>query len=403
MAQNIKIIFFGSFIFIQALCAEATDRYFSDIVADSPNKQFQVTAKSPDNKGGKGAREAFQSNFVYQCKDLKSGKTLWARKQNSDKEGAPTSIFISNSGWTVIRTDFDELVVVDLQGRDRGRINLLEDAFTKEERPKYVHDTTAGPRWSGFSLWYFLDIGKQHFFVVRPWWGRRIIIDIANGKLIKENEKISNAAFAYEKDFVLKELEKGVQTRKEWDKFECCSEAQPVVDAAYLAGRLRVVEAIPSLRALETAEFSGMHSSSFGGEGTYYVMTVRQIAQLSLRRLGEKPQGFPANVFDFQWYDYKKNRPNAPQSFKGLRYANAEKIMKGMKSKQVLELVGNPDFIGSEWVGSKVENDRWEYDMDGETPFTLVVKLSKGWVVGAEKKTPPLWQEGFIRDEQIVG
>ncbi len=398
--------------------ATATDRFFTDISAESPSKRYKVVAKSPDNARKKG-RSAFQASFIYTCRDTSTKQILWNRQQAMGKpqslgkgttekysypeEASPVDIFVSDAGWTVIRTAWDELIAVDLTGHDRSRIRLLTDGFTKEERSKYVHDTTAGPMWSGYSLWYFLDADGQHLFVVRPWWGRRLVVSLETGKLLDETPGISNVTTAYERNYVLTELAKGVDTRKQLEKEECCEAVWPILNASYLAGRLHVTEAIPLLERLQDSSHSG--SSTSGGLGmlerfegevnphSYETFTLRQVVQLSLRRLGIAPRQLPANRFDVQYEAYKKNHPYTPKPLSMPRETNADRVKTGMKAEQVLDLLGGPDFVGY---------DTWEYDMDSTPPFSLILKWDVRHVIEVQRKTPALWKDGFVRDEQVI-
>jgi hypothetical protein len=43
-----------------------------------------------------------------------------------------------------------------------------------------------------------------------------------------------------------------------------------------------------------------------------------------------------------------------------------------------------------------------ECDMDSKPPYTLIIKWDGNRVSGIEKKTPPLWVDNFVRDEQIA-
>ncbi len=398
--------------------AFGTDRYFSDVVAESPSKRYRVEAKSPDNSTKKG-RHAFQASFVYTCWDTTTKLVLWTRKQAMGKpmpsgegpsetltlpeEASPVSIFVADSGWTVIRTGWDELIPVDPLGHDRCRLRLLEDAFTKEERRQFVHGTTAGPRWSGYSLWYFLDTGGQRYFVLRPWWGHRVVLNLVAGRLVPETSRIANACLAYERTHVLTELAKGVATRKAWEQEDCCTAVEPVITAAYLAGRLPVPEAVPFLKELQDSTYSG--SSTSGGwaagetfEGavnpqTYSTLTMRQAIHLSLRRLGVTPKPFAATQFDVQYAVYEKCHPYVPKASSGPRHANADKVVKGMKAEQVLDLLGAPDFVG---------DATWEYDMDAVPPYSLTIPWDVRRVIRLEKRTPALWQAGLTRDAQLI-
>ena len=184
--------------------ARATDRFFRDITSLSPNGQYKVEARSPDNQR-KGHR-AFQANFTYTCTDTKAGKVLWTRRQpmgepqeisygsstpftiQFPKEASPIDIFVNDAGWTVIRTGWDELIVVGRDGKDRGKIDILDDAFTEEEKKKHVHQTTAGPMWSGKSRWYFAKPDGKGTFVVRTAWGTYVVMDLQSGKLVKNTK-----------------------------------------------------------------------------------------------------------------------------------------------------------------------------------------------------------------------
>lgn len=415
----IKTTILSAIIMGTFLCdAHATDRFYNDIAAESPSKRYKVEAKSPENARKKGHR-AFQASFVYTCRDTTAKQVLWTRVQamgkpqrvgkdstetyNFPEEGSPVDIFVSDTGWTVIRTGWDELIAVDSAGHDRCRIGLLREGFTKEEKSKYVHDTTAGPMWSGYSLWYFVVVGNQPLFVVRPWWGRRVVLNLETGKLFNETPNVSMSAVAYERQYVVTELTEAVQTRKKWEKEECCEVVWPILNASYLAGRLPVPEAAPLLEQLQEVSYSG--SSTSGGLGfgerfegevnphSYETFTLRQVAQLSLRRLGKTPRPLAANQFDVQYEVYKKNHPYTPKPPSMLRASNAGNVKAGMKAEQVLDLVGGPDFVGY---------DTWEYDMDANPPFSLIVKWDARKVIDVERKTPVLWREGFVRDEQIL-
>lgn len=395
----------------------ATDLHFNDFTNRSPGGIYEFRAESPDNR--KSGRRAFQSSFVCVLRDAKTGAALWTRKQAMEepessgtngaaswarpKEGSPVEAFVSDAGWTVILTAWNEIISVDSTGRDRGKIDLLREAFTKEEREQFVSQTTAGPMWAGFSLWYFLDVGNTQFFVIRPWWGRRVVINVATCRLRRETMDVATAIAAQERNEVLAALAKGVATRVEWDKQECCEAIGPVNRAAYLAGCLKIAEAVPFLAKLEDCTYSG--SSTTGGlsigedfEGrvcphNYSTLTMRQIIQLSLRRLGKTPQQPGTITFKLEHRDYSKMQPYQPKPLAAPRHLNVTKIARGMKAEQVLDLLGNPDYIGFE---------TWEYDMDAKPPYTLIVKWDVRHVTGIEQTTPAFWQDGLKRDEYVA-
>jgi hypothetical protein len=217
------------------------------------------------------------------------------------KEGSPVAIYVSNDGWTAILTGLHELICVDPDGVDRANIALLTEGLSEEEQDAYVRHTTAGPMWAGYSLWYFLEAGERQLFVIRTWWGRRVVVDIEDGGVIGESAEIGAAARASEIQYILSILRtaemEGVDE----------SEIGPILYAAYHAGRLSVTESIPFLKALEHSDYTG--SSTLGGLSllvdfkneidphSYSTFTLRQVVQLSLRRLEETPSALPVHEF----------------------------------------------------------------------------------------------------------
>lgn len=181
--------------------ALATNRYYRDRVANSPGSRYVVEAKSPDNANTTRPRP-FQRNFTYTCRDTFTNTILWTRKQAMEEpkpitegstsmlqlwiEPSPIGLFVSDEGWTVIYDGWHEFIVVDIQGRDRGKVKLIEEGFTHQERERYIHDTTAGPKWDGPDDHFFRNVGKDFLFVTRPPWGRSVIINLETGKLNDE-------------------------------------------------------------------------------------------------------------------------------------------------------------------------------------------------------------------------
>lgn len=386
---------------IIALCAfmaRATDVYYSDTHAISENGRYKVVAKSPDNQEDR--KKPFAKNFAYTLTDLKTRKVLWGRKQGA-REASPQALYVDNDGWVAIRTGWDELIFVSPAGEDTGKAHVLKEAFTEDEREQYVWMTTAGPRWSENSLWYFIHAQQRRLFVIRPWWGRRVIADVEKGSLIPEDQEIAAACLALEKDFVMRELAQAVKTREKWEKEECCEAIWPILKASYLAGRLPVPDVLPFLEELQDVAWSGSSTSGGFGEAfrgevnpySYRTFTLRQVVQLSLRRLGKKPRSLPVHQFAVQYENYKKNHPYKPKALSVPREDSVGAVKAGMKGEQVLDLLGSPDFV---------EDGTWEYDMDSAPPFSLILKWDASRVVDVQRKSPVLWREGLTRDEQIV-
>ena len=119
---------------------------------------------------------------------------------------------------------------------------------------------------------------------------------------------------------------------------------------------------------------------------------MRQFAQLSLRRLGETPKPFSANRLLVRHEPGEDFHSYVPKALSVARHLNIDKVPKGMKAEQVLDLLGGPDLVGY---------DSWEYDMDCAAPISLVLEWDALKVIGIEKKTPPLWKDGLSRDEAL--
>lgn len=400
-------------VFLVALQARGTERFFTDIEATSFSGRFAVFATSPDNRT-KGRPKAFQRDFKYTCKNTNSGKTLWTRDQpmsepepwgddptdlfSDEEEGAPCRIYVSDSGCTVIYTSWEDLVLVDLKGKDIAKVNILNDCLTKEEHEEYVSQTTGGPIWGDRSHWYFVTSDSREYFVIRPWWGRQLIIDLSTGAVMAPTKGLDEAMGKAERDYVrtvLKALLEGTL-----EKCDCCSESYEADFAAYLAGVLKVPEVVPALRMLESCTCSAY--SSLGGaidvpEGrispfNYSAYTTRQSVHLALRRLGEQPGSFPCTSFKTEHDVYDQRKPYVRKPVQGTRAANAAKIKNGMSPEQMIDLMDCPDYIRS---------NEWHYDIGIEAPYTLIVSWTGERTIDAFKVVrPALWQEGKVRDHR---
>lgn len=377
--------------------ASGTDRFFRDFSEESPSKLFRFEAKSPDNRD-KTKRTAFQSSFTYTFTDLGTQKVLWTSLQG--ERSSPVTAFVSDAGWTVIRTDWDELIAIDRAGKEHGTLSFHEEVFSPKEKKTYIRETTAGPIWSGYSLWYFLDVEQTPYFVVRTWWGRRIFQNLQTGKHAPETEPLSRAALESERKQVMTELTKAVEARMAGKKEECCEGIFPVLTACHLAGTLKIQEAVPNLEVLQDSPFVGSSGGVFDEtvEGTVNPFersefTLRTVAQLSLRRLGKVPLPLPLTEFDVEFNDSKKNHPFRPSVPPGPRADQVEKLTAGLKPEQVMNLIGAPDLV---------DMPHWEYDIDANPPFTLIVSFEARKVSKIERKSPAFWKDGLTRDAQIA-
>lgn len=381
---------------------QATDVFYPNESRVSPNGRFKIEAVSPKNKG-KGRMEAFADEFVYTLTDTKSGAKLWSRKQG-ENEGSCGALHIDDDGWVVITTGWDQLLSITPDGKVTGTVDILDEAFTKGERRKFVADTTAGPMWAAYSEWYFNRHDQRRLFVIRPWWGRRIVIDLSRGALVEETPAMNAAFIAQEKAKAVHDLEQAVIHRDKWDKGGCCDGVRPVLQASFLAGCLGVEAAIPYLESLQDSDYSG--SSTMGGLGfgedfkgrvnphNYSTYTLRQVIRFSLRRLGRVPDFLPCHEFeitaatkdgkDRAYHSKVKAAPGA---------AGLKMVRKGMSAEEVLDLLGSP-----EWIG----HDTWEYDVDVDPAVTLRLQWDGRKIVDVETLKPAAWARKLVRERDIA-
>ena len=372
---------------VLAFCSFPTDRFYEDLHVSSASGRYRVDATSPDN--AKEGYHPFQDDFTYRCVDTKTGDDVWTRKQ-PETEGSPASILVSDSGVTIVHTAYENIMVISPTGKVSSKIDFLDDALTDDENRNYVHQTTAGPMWAGLSISYFFEHKSREYYAIRPWWGRRIIVDLKSGEIQKTTDKLSDACIVSEKEIVMKSLEK--KPKNDNERFEQCL-------AIYLAGVLKMKKAIPYLRSAENSTVIG--SSTSGGLSwgedfdnevdphSYETYSIRQIAQLSLRRLGEKPKSLPCHSFEITM-DGESKRFNP--ILKNERHENVSKVKVGMSAKQILTLIGPPDFISY---------DKWSYDMGVSTPFTLTIKMDARKSTAIERQKP-IWLNGLDRDEALA-
>lgn len=400
------ILLFG---IMESVSAFATDRYFSDITEYSPSTRYRVEALSLDNlpDSDRGIR-AFQANFVYTCTDTETGRELWNREQEMGEpiaigdrllsfpvEPSPVTMIVTDDAWTAIRTSGDAVLFVTPSGAEHGPVEILDEGISKEDREKYVQWTTAGEKWSGMSLWYFLRVGEKRLFVVRTWWGRHIVADAQLGRILPSTPRdIAEAIQKHEIDFVIREL----KDRSQW--FNVNDLEARTLTAAWLAGRLGVKEVIPELRELEKSFYCG--SSTLGGlefghvydkevnPHRYRTLDMRQIAKLSLRRLGETPAQYPC--YQFTWVENGTNTDYSP-SGNSPRHESAPAIQVGMKAQEVLDRIGAPE---------EVSYDTWSYDMDAIEPYTLILTLDSHRITKIRRVSPAVWKTGMERDKALA-
>ncbi|WP_168564978.1 outer membrane protein assembly factor BamE [Crateriforma spongiae] len=373
---------------ILASYGNATDRSFDDISAQSPNGVWRLDAKSPDNRID--GYHPWQDDFVYTMH--KGGRRVWSREQNKQEpeEYSPTRIVVADDGWTAIHTGWDQLVFVDANGRNCGRIDDLKELLSKKDRSEFTTWSTAGVIWTPYSLWHFAIIDGKRIFVIRLWWGHQLIFDPENGHRLKMTPSYAKPIRDLQVDHCRKVLANAVADGINDDS------ADNLLTPALLAGQLDIRDAIPHLRELEKSEFVGLYGGSMatdiepGAINPFFIQqfTLRQVSQLSLRRLGESPKTLP--VFEFPKHRASGNlRPERQND----RAKQIVSVKNGMSAEDVLKILGSPDFI---------DYSEWSYDLDGDDPKTATITWDS-YEVKSINVTKPLWRDGLSRDRLVVG
>lgn len=386
--------------------AFATDRFFPNINAKSPSGRYRLTAKSPDNQvtfnGRFGRPKAFQGRFQYTFTDTKTGKVLWTRipenpEQNDALRLPPMDIYVDESGWSVTQTSANQLVCVSPSGEMSDAIEILRHGMTKRDRDRYVVETSAGPDWESMSLWYFLDNGAQRLFVIRPWWGSHILVDVEQGKFVTDATEHAGAIRKHETAQVLEKLKDAVANGEEEDSWN-----NQLHTAILLAGKFQLFESDEYLRVLENSDRLDQNRKAWIDKRKYAIggnYQTRQFAQLSLRRIGETPKPLPAYKILVRDMDKTTSPPTeriSELTVKRDHHENAGKIKEGMTQTDVIDLLGVPD--------SMTYFFKWTYDFDSKKPFSLKITFDfeTKKVNRIVRMRPAEWKIGIQRDRELA-
>ena len=394
-----RLVAFAACVFSIARPAKATDRYYRDIHERSPNGRYKLDAVSPDNHIDDGRDHPFAKDFTYTLTDTANSRVLWRHKQ-MQPEISPVAAWVHDSGMVVVRSGWDELRAFDpATGTATKPLEIL-DQFSENDRKVFVHETTAGPMWTGSSVWYFLEHDNRLYFGVRSHWGRRVVFDTATGLADKDAGTLHDAMVLQERGWIMNTLRQALpKLENAGSGDEDWSVWSSVIAAADTAADLHHTDAIPLLREFEKCGLVGTStiSSAWIFEAPpppgsvdpsapgYY--DVRSHAQKALRRLGAKPSSLPATRF--REFSQEGLGPVFQPTPTKPRAEAITTLKPGMTPRDVLILLGAPDRLSEGVRGA------WEYHIDSDTPSTLQVCWSdKTPFVVLESRivTPPTWQ-----------
>lgn len=391
---------------------------YNDIETNSPNGRYSLTARSPDNatdEEGNALRFGFgQSDFLYRMIDTKTGKTLWTRMQamrlafddNGEKslrpdEPAPIRLFVSDDGWAVIQTVNETLIVVDIHGKERGTVDLSTEISRDINDRQAVAEQPRG-YWTSNSIWYFGTVAGRNVFAIRTWWDRVLTVDLEQGR-IRDFSNASQELATTEKQLILDVLR--LPTHPAENQYWIGQPGFRLNSAIYWAGIRRYNDAIPEIQRWQNAaRFESGSSVSIEIEPaengidftSIHISDVLQDAKTALRRLGVTPTRRSATKCSIlrngEPTDEEPRTWELDQQLRGV-----EVLELGMEKAEVYELIGFPDFAGSDnWPSF----DLWSYDIDAQTPFSLDIGFEQGKVKTIQRVDPPKWQTSD-RDHEL--
>ncbi len=379
--------------------AMGTDRFFADLSVSSENGRYILSAVSPQNSKDIQWR-AFARDFVYTLSDTEDDKVVWTRLQ-ADAEASPQGAFVDNSGWVVVWTARERLLVLEPGAGDvRCNINILEQ-FTDAEQESFVSHTTAGPSWTDGSIWIYMNFRGSVFFIIQPWWGHTVVVDLdANRVLDEPDEEFQRAQRSAEVAWTLSTLTTYLE-EYENNTDVVYGTTLDALGALNAVGRYHIDEAVPLLRRLEVVDVIQSSGGYWDRDNelqsgeinpfNYSRRRFRQAVQFTLRELGEVPQEFPCTSFSTT-----RERKILPHiELPAPRAERVSLLQPGQRAEAVIDAIGTPDFVF-------FQRRTWEYDMDTEDPYTLRVQWkSLTEVDRIEIVRPALWQQDITRRKQI--
>ena len=391
-------------IIATATPSAATDRYFHNFTAASPGGEFELEARSAANDASPRGVVPFAGDFQLTLRRTVDRTVIWtdSRPEFAQLIGG----HVSESGWVVLWDGRDELIAVAPAGGETvGRLSI-RDAVPESERLKYTFDSTAGWHWSWLSHWYFIEIENSPHFVLRTYWGRRLLMNLERGEDVAIAPDTAKLLDTAERGLVLSILATAVNEewpmglgqphRTLWRTAQ--SNRDRAAAAAHLAGILKVHDAAPLLEAIEGSDSSARVEDPPPGvwpdRTGLQELPVTRAAQLSLRRLGAPLRG--AAPMDAAWWD-RMNGENTVRYFRispGRTEAALNSIHPGISLDDVLRTIGPPDYR------TRME---WQYDLEGDECTLVISHARDGEKVGGVRRAPAAWLDGDERDLDLAG
>jgi hypothetical protein len=310
-----------------------------------------------------------------------------------------TFIVKRNGTWHCPQFYTRDLMIADEDKGTRHEVPLNR-LFAGAEYQANVSRTTAGPRWGDTALSFIAPFGGRDFFYMHCWTGKRLLVALDTGKIEKPG-RLANQLADEEWRQALATLTNAVTNLRAGQ-----SVSADQLHAAILIAAARGAKEVRAwLEAIEALDGGSGHLGfisdySYGpglGEGfqrrSYVVAQHRRFAQLGLRRLGIRPQGYPAIIFE----EARAKASLAPAA----RAANLASLRQGQYSREVCQLLGPPDYLETavddkagvapaawkrKWI------DAWRYDFTLQPDCSiLIIWKDGGRIERIERVKPGLW------------
>ncbi|XAM00676.1 hypothetical protein OT109_04635 [Phycisphaeraceae bacterium D3-23] len=371
---------------------------YPDITEISQNRKYRIEARSPDNgtinqrDGSPADTTTFgytygseQRGFRYQLIDQQNSTVLWERWQEV-REDSPRELCVSNKGWAVIRLHgyaSAALIVVSREGHEAVPVAIgrHHNQPTSKARTfitdEHVSDTSAGLSWTRGAVRYFFGWDNRPYFCYVTGWGRRIVLDLENGRVVNESKPdpdLARACIATEHRMVNAYLSQVAEEYEDYDGNELFGSKetrQPFWERwPYLAGHIGLTirnayeDALPYLRKLEQRSLQQGYTrcNALPNRHDVFIYWVRPLLSLAMRHLGQTPKGYACCGFFRDDYS-NKILLHIPDCVR-YRDGKIESVRARMSSRQVLDLLGAPDYLRSysdSRGGSYVRGEHWHY------------------------------------------
>ncbi|MBI2395086.1 MAG: hypothetical protein HYV09_36285 [Deltaproteobacteria bacterium] len=385
---------------------------FPDFTVRSPSGEFELAARSADNEGEYLA--GWQAGFEFTL--VRGGKVAWHARQHR-REPSPRHAWVSDDGWVVVRLhghSVGGLRVMSPTGEEVLQVRIYQEIRAEGSEPQvrgvrradwsdaHCSMSTAGLLWAGLGYGHFFTSTGQRWFAFRTAWGRRIAIQLAEGRLAADDESCFTAdALAAEHAWAVHVVARAVAQ----------SPIAEAVSAIVIAGEDRLLEAGAALHEIDEAcGFEAWRSSSAVDGWLIERRWLATAAQWALRRIGT--HGPLPPVFRFVGAG-NKGRPVPPVPVVPALFSRpvvrAGDVDRSMTPPSVIETLGVPNHVrhDAEQVSTKrwTALELWEYDFaaGGERWTTRIVwsHLLSSRIVDAYD-LPPGWESHSRRDDLFL-